>query len=238
MLPSRGDGNYNRSFCSDYYTVVQDYYRMVWEDMEKNVHKWILNPAVFDGGAADAFPRYDLWNANNSGNSLPTSNTAAAMTQNVAKTVYDPSPAGFSVPMGRAFTGFTNNGNYADSQYTGVATPYGREYTYSSTTARNYHFRFTYNATSTISNFTLHFPESGMRHYSGSLIGALNHVSGAYRGGYYWTAVPQGANFRGNALYFTNRAELWGETLPEIYCNPCSASYGSYAMSVRPALEK
>ena len=251
MLPSRGDGNYNKSVCSDYYTIVTDALRVTWDDMEKNVHKWILNPAVFDGGAADAFPRYDLWNANNSGNSLPTDNTAAAMTQNVAKTVYDPSPAGFSVPMGRAFTAFTSNGNVADPEESGTANPYASEQTPSSLTARNYSFRFTYNGSSSSSTYTLYFPESGMRHYSAMtttdekmLIGALNHVSGYYRGGYYWTAVPYGANFRGSALYFGNFRDLWNYiydlnlTSPQLYINPNSASYGSYGMSVRPALEK
>lgn len=69
------------------------------------VKNYILNPGVMTGNSNGDYTYYNLWSANNS--IVGKDNLDVT----VVKTVYDPSPVGFSVPYGNAYTGFTTTGS-------------------------------------------------------------------------------------------------------------------------------
>lgn len=115
----------------------------------------------------------NLWDAGN--------NSTGASDSTVTKTIYDPSPVGFSVPNARVFTGFTTTGtNSSDATTFNVVGDFAN--------GRN----FMRNSEDTVGHF---FAASG---YRASYSGGLYDVGS---GGYYWTAVPYSAA-RGRYLYF------------------------------------
>ena len=100
-------------------------------------------------------------------------NTTTSCNDNsVVKTIYDPCPAGFKMPAGNAFTGFTTTGNESTipSEWNVSGDwDYGRNF----------------NNKLTSPDATVYFPAFGFRYYN---IGSLFHVGNA---GYYWSAAPQ-----------------------------------------------
>ena len=104
---------------------------------------------------------YNLWSMDN---------TVTGFNDNaVVKTIYDPCPAGFKMPVSNAFTGFTTNGQNGGPMNVSGAWDYG------------------YNFNNKISSpdATVWFPALGSRdyYYNGRLFG----VGGV---GSYWSAVP------------------------------------------------
>ena len=100
----------------------------------------------------------------------------------VIKTVYDPSPVGYSLPASNAFTGFTTTGqNTWNSTEFNVKFPFDKGYYFYTKPNKQ--------------GETFFFPAFGFR-YSGT--GSLNVVS-TY--GYCWVAGPDGRN-RGRYLSF------------------------------------
>lgn len=74
----------------------------------------ILNPNIMhqtqtSSGSANYYYK-NLWSANCNDFGNPAKEIA------VVKTVYDPSPVGFKIPDGKAFTGFTTTGQYTDDK--------------------------------------------------------------------------------------------------------------------------
>lgn len=96
----------------------------------------------------------------------------------VAKTIYDPCPAGFKMPASNAFTGFARGGGSANPRYTTQGT---------------WQPGFNFNNRLTDPDATLYFHPSGLRRYIG---GNLSEV-GEF--GYYWTAVTFHTNI-GNMM--------------------------------------
>ncbi len=158
---------------------------------------------------AQAYAYYNLWSMNN---------TAAfaenvANSQPVVKTIYDPSPVGFSVPPTDAFTGFTA---------TGVASQNKNEVNADGTIeAQAYKNNFGYNFwTNSNKVETIFFPSSGYRE---ALNGSIMMKYGEF--GEYWTATPND-NYNGCVLGFG----------PNVV-HPLYRNTRAFGFSVRPVAE-
>ena len=135
---------------------------------EKTVANAICKPYLF-------FKQYDEVNYNWNNleafyNFWDASCKATGASDNVTvKTIYDPSPVGFKVPAGRAFTGFTTTGAYTtDKTQFNVVGDF----------AKGWYFKA--NADDAVGKF---FPASGCRLRTS---GGLSNVGGY---GYYWSAA-------------------------------------------------
>ena len=126
---------------------------------------WTSTPPV-------GYSYFNLWSMDNT--------TTLYNDNAVAKTIYDPCPAGLKLPASNAFTGFTTTGqNTSNSSEFNVEGSFDMGYTFKSKTGTN----------------TVFFPASGFRYYSdGSL-------SGVGSSGLYWSAVPYDTYY-GCYLYF------------------------------------
>ena len=158
-------------------------------------------------GFAKYYTLYNLWSMNN---------TAAyaenqANSQTVVKTIYDPSPVGFSVPANDAFTGFTENGLNG-----------GRMNVDGTDNAQTFNNNFGHNFwTNSNKTETIFFPAAGFREArNGS---TLSYYS---KFGDYWTATPND-NHNGNVMGFD---------VNSVY--PLYRNIRAFAFSVRPAAEK
>ncbi len=225
FLPSAGYYTvYNRVCTSRHYTIVSGQAGLNNSNLSGNVSNWIRQPYVFDNYTSSTRWRYDLWNAN-----IPDSNEGrtydavhALMNTAVRKTIYDPCPAGFCVPLGRTFTGFTSNGyNY------GVVDS-GKIYGLPMTRGNGSHgyywrdgFNFSYDGTNNSANYTLNFQNLGARS------GADGSITGLNESGYYWTGVTQGTT-QGWMLQITNDWNV----------SPVVASAKRNGYSIRPVLER
>lgn len=111
FLPSNGkdNGTRNKEYSnaeSNYVIIASNNIANYSTDL--NYVDLVSHPYIMRW--ADGVSRYDLWNSNNSTNSSSSYNTDNLI---VAKTVNDPCPAGFSVPLGRFLTGCTTDGTDA-----------------------------------------------------------------------------------------------------------------------------
>lgn len=71
------------------------------------IKNYILKPDVMHKSNSGDNTYANLWSANN--------NFYTGNDENVIKTIYDPSPVGFKLPPGNAFTGFTTTGEYTST---------------------------------------------------------------------------------------------------------------------------
>ena len=128
-----------------------------------DIKEYIRNPHKFN-----IYPDMDgqylnLWSTDND-KTVPNDDV-------VIKSVYDPSPVGYSLPVSNAFTGFTT---------TGRNTGNPAEYNVKGDFDKGWWFYIKTNKTGT----TSFFPASGYRYYNG---GSLNVVT---TNGFYWVAGP------------------------------------------------
>ena len=132
----------------------------------------IQSPQTFNAGYEMDYKYYNLWDANNR-NRFPNDNS-------VVKTIYDPCPAGYKMPPGNVYTGFTTTGNNIStaSQFN-VQQPWNKGWNFYCNSSRTE---------------TVFFPASGFRHYV-----VVPHFVGSLA--YYWTAGPD-YTYRGWHLYF------------------------------------
>lgn len=173
----------------------------------------IRNPHILYTSNAiwyNADPRYEnLWSANN---------TAVGTTGNalnpVVKTIYDPSPVGYKVPEGDAFTGFTSTGTV-------------------STNVSEFHVWGAFNKgwyfySDNGGGDTFFFPASGLRRFNGDL---------SYCGdeGHYWNAIPStDTNGCGNLAFAAGYMNpINGSTN-----NNKDGWYRGHAESIRPVAEE
>ena len=119
---------------------------------------------------------YNLWSTDND-KTVPNDDV-------VIKSVYDPSPVGYSLPSSNAFTGFTTTGNYSQTL---------SEYNIKGEFSKGYYF---YTKKNKQGN-TVFFPAWGYRYYN---TGSLYRVP-TY--GYYWVAGPYNRN-DGRYLHFSS----------------------------------
>jgi len=134
---------------------------------------------------------YNLWSTDN--------DKTDANDEVVIKSVYDPSPVGYSLPASNAFTGFTDTGLNTGN------TSNPAEYNVKGTWDKGWWFCGKANK----SGATTFFPASGYRYYN---TGSLGDVT---RYGFYWVAGPNGSDIgryldfssgRVSPLYDTNRS--------------------------------
>ena len=167
---------------------------------------------VLDAGTGFAkyYTFYNLWSMNNT--SAYAENQANS--QPVVKTIYDPSPVGFSVPANDAFTGFTttgvvsNNSNQINADATSEAETY----------KTNFGHNFWTNSSKTE---TIFFPAAGYREARNGNTLTKYGVAGEY-----WTATPND-NHNGNVLGFEYNV-----------VHPLYRNIRAYGFSVRPVAEK
>lgn len=167
---------------------------------------------VLDAGTGFAkyYTFYNLWSMNNT--SAYAENQANSQT--VVKTIYDPSPVGFSVPANDAFTGFTttgvvsNNSNQINADATSEAETY----------KTNFGHNFWTNSSKTE---TIFFPAAGYREARNGNTLTKYGVAGEY-----WTATPND-NHNGNVLGFEYNV-----------VHPLYRNIRAYGFSVRPIAEK
>ena len=158
-------------------------------------------------GFAKYYTFYNLWSMNNT--SAYAENQANSQT--VVKTIYDPSPVGFSVPANDAFTGFTENGLNG-----------GRINVDGTDNAQTYNNNFGHNFwTNSSKTETIFFPAAGFREArNGS---TLSYYS---KFGDYWTATPND-NHNGNVMGFDVNL-----------VHPLYRNIRAFGFAVRPAAEK
>ena len=158
-------------------------------------------------GFAKYYTFYNLWSMNNT--SAYAENQANSQT--VVKTIYDPSPVGFSVPANDAFTGFTENGLNG-----------GRINVDGTDNAQTYNNNFGHNFwTNSSKTETIFFPAAGFREArNGS---TLSYYS---KFGDYWTATPND-NHNGNVMGFDVNL-----------VHPLYRNVRAFGFAVRPAAEK
>ena len=134
----------------------------------------------------------------------------------VIKSVYDPSPVGYSLPASNAFTGFTTTGQNVDNRPNPVTPEQRAKFNVKGDFDNGWYFYTKPNKKGNI----FFFPASGTRNYDNGL---LEYVT-MY--GYYWVAGPASRS-SGRDLYFTSGG---------IY--PLFNNSRGYGWSVRSAEEK
>ena len=175
MLPSTGSGATNKTWYDAEGASSTALATASWTANSTVIKTGILNPGTFCINFYMDRTYYNLWAVDNNATS---ENLATS-----AKTVYDPCPTGYKVPVNNAFRAFTTTG---------------------SNTSTASQINGTWNATSggwdfKCSEGTVFYPASGYR-YSSS--GALNLVGS---NGYCWSAVPNSTNYgRYLSFYSTN----------------------------------
>ncbi|MGP1621536.1 MAG: fimbrillin family protein [Candidatus Cryptobacteroides sp.] len=163
MLPGNGIGDTDKS-C---YTT-DDRYQFAYQDHGEplnttDIKEYIRNPHKFNIKWEMDGKYYNLWstdNARTDGND-----------EVVIKSVYDPSPVGYSLPASNAFTGFTTTGSYTRNP---------AEYNVNGDFNKGWYFYTKKNKKGS----TVFFPAWGYRYYD---TGSLYDVS---TNGYCWVAGP------------------------------------------------
>ena len=199
--PAQGTINWNAGSNMYMQTIIQNpqnYYTAGYNrDGSLNAEAWFAKYYTF----------YNLWSMNQK--DKVTMNQANSQT--VVKTIYDPSPVGFSVPANDAFTGFTENGLNG-----------GRMNVDGTDNAQTYNNNFGHNFwTNSSKTETIFFPATGYREAKDG-----NTVS--YYGNYgdYWTATPTDMN----------NGSVMGFDVSSVY--PLFRNIRAFGFSVRPAAEK
>ena len=167
------------------------------------IKSYILYPNVMTSYTLGDKKYHNLWSANN------TATVYTDYDDIVVKTVYDPSPVGFSVPIARAFTGFTKDGKTATGSNINEGTKSDSGYSFKVNDDK-----------------TIFFPALGVRY---GTQGALSYA-GQY--GRYWSAVSyEGAN---GGLMGTSLALVlnYNYIYPMFYANRW------FGQNVRPAKEQ
>lgn len=199
--PAQGTITWNAGSNMYMQTIIQNpqnYYTAGYNgDGSLNAEAWFAKYYTF----------YNLWSMNQK--DKVTMNQANSQT--VVKTIYDPSPVGFSVPANDAFTGFTENGLNG-----------GRINVDGTDNAQTYNNNFGHNFwTNSSKTETIFFPATGYREAKDG-----NIVS--YYGNYgdYWTATPTDMN-NGSVMGFDVNS-----------VHPLYRNIRAFGFAVRPVAEK
>ena len=163
MLPGNGIGNVDKT-CFTTEDRYQFAYKGHGEPLNtSDIKEYIRNPHKFNIKEEMDGVYYNLWSTDNE--------RIDANDDLVIKSVYDPSPVGYSLPASNAFTGFTT---------TGGNTSNPAEYNVNGGFDKGWNFYTKPNK----QGGTVFFPACGYRHYKP---GSLNYVPTS---GFYWVASP------------------------------------------------
>ena len=172
MLPSKGYTNDNKT-C---YTTDAQY---TFKDRGLNtsdIKEYIRNPHKFNIKKEMDGVYYNLWSTDN--------DKTEANDDLVIKSVYDPSPVGYSLPASNAFTGFTTTGGNTNKPV---------EWNVKGSFNKGWYFYTKPNK----QGGTVFFPACGARNYG---TGSLVNVTSS---GWYWVAGPYD-RYSGRGLYFVS----------------------------------
>ena len=176
MLPgdgiTEGDGKDKTCYTTD------DRYQFAYQGHGEplnttDIKEYIRNPHKFNTKPEMDGLYYNLWNVDNE--------KTDENDDKVIKSVYDPSPVGYSLPAANAFTGFTT---------TGGNTWNSAEWNVKGNFDNGWYFYTKPNK----KGETVFFPASGFRYISGSLSDVTMNV-------FYWVAGP-GNTVDGRCLFF------------------------------------
>ena len=170
-----------------------------------DIKEYIRNPHKFNVNSYMDGQYYNLWSTDND-KTVPNDEV-------VIKTVYDPSPVGYSIPAVNAFTGFTNTGQTVGNYYT-PATP--EQINAKQPFDKGWYFYCKPNK----QGGTIFFPASGYRYCFNA------YVHGVKSDGAYWVAGPHNRTF-GRFLNYNSTAIV-----------PLDNSDRGFGWSVRSAEEK
>ena len=166
MLPGNGLGDTDKTCFTK-----EDQYKFKYGSEGLNttdIKEYIRNPHKFNTKWEMDGVYYNLWSTDNA--------RTDANDDVVIKSVYDPSPVGYSLPASNAFTGFTT---------TGGKTAIASEFNVKGNFNKGWHFYCKPGKQGS----TFFFPAFGFRRYD---TGSLNDVSS---NGFYWVAGPHNRNF-------------------------------------------
>ena len=203
MLPGNGIGDTDKT-C---YPGSPEYkFKYGSEGLNTSeIKEYIRKPHKFNTKPEMDGQYYNLWSTDN--------DRTDANDEVVIKSVYDPSPVGYSLPASNAFTGFTTTGLSAGTNTT-PATP--EQINVKLPFDKGYYFYTKPNKQGTL----FWFSASGHRRYD---TGSLIYVA---TDGCYWVAGPYNTNY-GRHLDFGSG-----------YVYPLHGTNRSYGWSVRSAEEK
>ena len=206
MLPSNGLGDTDKTCFT-----TEDQYKFKYGSEGLNttdIKEYIRNPHKFNINTDMDGVYYNLWSTDN--------DTFDANDDKVIKSVYDPSPVGYSLPAPNAFTGFTTTGwNVGD--WPNPLTPEQlAQFNVKFPFDKGWYFYTKPNKQGNI----FWFPACGSRSF---ITGSLNVVTAH---GYCWLAGPHDRS-RGRVLAFHSG-----------YVFPLHGSFRSHGFAVRSAEEK
>ncbi|MGP1621707.1 MAG: fimbrillin family protein, partial [Candidatus Cryptobacteroides sp.] len=179
ILPSNGIGNVNKECFT-----TEDQYQFKYgsEGLNTNdIKEYIKHPNKYSTRSEMDGQYYNLWSTDN--------DKTDANDDKVIKTVYDPSPVGYSLPASNAFTGFTRYGGNTNYEY---------DFNVQNKRINNgYHFYTKPNQQGS----TVFFPTCGYRTYDSALllIVALN--------GFYWMAGPHSLRTARALSFYSKRID-------------------------------
>ena len=197
MLPDNGLGDADKT-C---YTTETQYAFQHTGLNTNDIKEYIKNPHKFNIKEEMDGQYYNLWSTDN--------DKTDANDDVVIKSVYDPSPVGYSLPASNAFTGFTTTGQNVGNGNIGLFNVKGGF-------NKGWYFYTKPNKQGNI----FWFPASGSRFYNSSSLGNDSTV------GYCWVAGPDNSS-HGRYLSFGS----------EFVC-PLYYTYRSDGFPVRSAEEK
>ena len=177
MLPSNGTADNTDKDCFPGEDQYQFAYKGHGEGLNTDdIKEYIRNPHKFNIKHEMDNRYYNLWSTDN--------DKTTANDEVVIKTVYDPSPVGYTVPAPNAFTGFTSTGQNSENT---------SEFNVEGDFAKGWLFYTKPNKAGT----TMFFPASGYRlNSSGSVSNVATH-------GFYWVAGPLDSD-GGRYFYFSS----------------------------------
>ena len=177
MLPSNGTADNTDKDCFPGEDQYQFAYKGHGEGLNTDdIKEYIRNPHKYNIKHEMDNRYYNLWSTDN--------DKTDANDDVVLKTVYDPSPVGYTVPTPNAFTGFTTTGQNSEN---------ASEFNVEGDFAKGWLFYTKPNKAGT----TMFFPASGYRlNSSGSVSNVATH-------GFYWVAGPLDSD-SGRYFYFSS----------------------------------
>ena len=206
MLPGNGIGDTDKTCFT---TDVNYKFKYGSEGLNtSDIKEYIRNPHKFNTQLEMDDKYYNLWSTDNE--------RTDANDDVVIKSVYDPSPVGYSLPAVNAFTGFTTTGGNVDNRPNSLTPEQLAQLNVKGDFDKGWHF-YTKPSKQGIPFF---FPASGWRY---SISGSLSSVT---TNGFYWVAGPYG-RYGGRSLHFYSGI-----------VGPLYGTRRSFGFAVRSAEEK